>query len=453
MDMQTRTLLFDPMVSGDLNAIIPDCRIELKGECITAPAVLTICEGREFQIAVHLMDSDTPTFLTRTKRVMRPDDQLTVSGQIEGEVSLEFKVFPRSNLRRSGRNTSKVVLQASGADLVPEGMDTMTVTEIGQLLGCESDQEKSSEKSSFTAHMIFHGPRIHVRNAGSEEERVNDFMGKSASSSLDTFLFNGKGWEAALIQVKKELHLHVRSSADGSINEEREIISLIDCIKRSVAFTHGFHPWPAYMEIRRDHRIIKRFLTPRLKLRQTYLAPLSHSLGHMPSNDKTHSMISTIADGFSAMDPGQRKKLDELLWNVKSSALGDLPPLTKMLILCSASDGLTKLLGKDMGPGNTLDEWKLIAKNLGISWGWMEEVMSVRKKYRDDLSHGRLWQSDDFSYDEYYLDYPRLGCAFMTVIAAYCGYDGLIVASPFGNIVEEIAAIKDSADKKSSRSD
>jgi hypothetical protein len=68
--------------------------------------------------------------------------------------------------------------------------------------------------------------------------------------------------------------------------------------------------------------------------------------------------------------------------------------------------------------------------------------MKIRKKHRDHLSHGRLWILEDASSDAYFTDYPRLGCAFMTIIAALCGYSGHIVDDPFGGGIRKIAGWK-----------
>ena len=72
----------------------------------------------------------------------------------------------------------------------------------------------------------------------------------------------------------------------------------------------------------------------------------------------------------------------------------------------------------------------------------MSTLMEIRKKHRDSLAHGRFWEFGNESDDSYFTDYPRLGCAFMTIIAAYCGYEGPISANPIGGAVGRISKLK-----------
>lgn len=111
-----------------------------------------------------------------------------------------------------------------------------------------------------------------------------------------------------------------------------------------------------------------------------------------------------------------------------------MPESTKVLMLCSALDGLLQLIagaadGSKWLKTNSL--WRKASEQLGLSWDrWTEDIFEMRGKYRDTLAHGRLWMPEEHPIDQHFTDYARLGCAFMTLIAARCGYDGPIIADP-----------------------
>jgi hypothetical protein len=253
-------------------------------------------------------------------------------------------------------------------------------------------------------------------------------LGESSSSSFDTHQFTGESWEAALIQIDKELHLHIRNR-EPSREIDHDPVDLVERIAYAVAFTHGFQPWPVYREIRIDHRIVERWLGGHLNLGQSTFAPVSDRLGfsaRMNDEPELMKIIPRIVEGLGQMPSEHFGSIRQLLWHVLSADLGELPPATQLLIVCSALDGLMKVIGGDQN--HTLKEWKSAALAAGLSWEeWVSGIMEIRKKHRDNLSHGRLWILEEISNEAYFEDYPQLGCAFMTVIAAYCGYEGPII--------------------------
>lgn len=101
----------------------------------------------------------------------------------------------------------------------------------------------------------------------------------------------------------------------------------------------------------------------------------------------------------------------------------------------------------DVGSGKTKDEWQEAARLSVLDWqDYLLPTMEIRKKHRDHLSHGRLWILEDASSDAYFTDYPRLGCAFMTIIAALCGYSGPIVTHPFRGDISKISDFREIAE-------
>ncbi len=448
MEDKVRNLLFQPLVRETLSAIVPDFIVELSGKQIVAPARLTSEDG-DFTFTLHFMDSRPPAGLGRLeKKVLTKDDQLKVRGQIEGEIAFQCNdVFPPAGSTGRSRGTSTITVSSSRMDLTPEGDDTLTASQLRALVGLPP-QPTEGQVAGFHAHLIFHGPELRMPNAGTERRTKNDFLGEAAGSSMDTQVFSGTDYEGALIQKDEELHLHIRSKEHSSF-EKANAIDLVDRVMRAAAFVGGFHPWPAYREIRVDHPVIERWISPRLNLKQTYLAPVSGSLWssfRLDTLNPLHAIIPTITDGLGALPKAKQDRLETLIWHVRSSALSDLPGTTKMLILCAALEGLVKLVA-DHAPKSKMAAhkiWKNASNTLGINWQkWTEGIFGLWKRHRNSLAHGWLWtleESDDVG--DYFADYPRLGCAFMTLVAAWCGYEGPISADPFELRATVIGSIK-----------
>jgi hypothetical protein len=439
MDSNIRKKVFTPLASGSLSALVSDFCIHFRGKKITVPALLT-SDGKTFRFRVHFMSATPPAGLGEfTTQLQTVADRLTVSGQIDGEIAFQCRdVFRPAGGTTRSRGTSTISFNSSQMEFKAEGSDKLDNRQLASLLKAEPPPGAlPSEGHSFTAHIIFVGPKLRIRDSGSAIKRTNDFLGEAASSSADTHVFAGHGYEGALIQTDDELHLHLRSTSAGSVPAAK-IAPLVDRTCRSIGFAFGFHPWPAYREIRVDHRLKERWLSPRLGLKQTFFAPISEALWahyHGQKANPLFRIIPLIEAGLGKLKPSERKRIETLLWHVRSADLSELPDSTKMLILCAAFDGLMQLISgfsnKAKTPA-TNKVWRKASRALNLSWdGWTNGIFAIRNKYRNDLSHGRLWVRDEKDLTSDVFDYAKLGCAFMTVIAAWCGYDGPVLADPF----------------------
>jgi hypothetical protein len=159
-----------------------------------------------------------------------------------------------------------------------------------------------------------------------------------------------------------------------------------------------------------------------------------------------HTIIPTIADGLKRVLKPERKKLTNLLWHFRSGTTRDLPSSTRLLILCAVIDGLMKLIAGANDPKNAATDriWRAASDVLNFSWDrWTKEVFEVWGRHRHLLAHGWLWLTEELDAQTFFTDQARLGCAFLAFVAAYCGYDGPILADPFQNRVIAIRNIKD----------
>ena len=449
MDKRVRELLFEPLRKNILSAIIPDFVFKSGYQEISAPAQLVRHED-EFQFTLHFNSGRPPPELQSARGGFFNDaDKKTIRGQINGEISFRCDdVFPPSTMTTRSRGTSITVLDSHRMHLVAEGTDAMTTIEVHKLIG-KTTEEEHQEKAGFSAHLIYHGPKLKMFDAGTEMTTKNDFLGDAASSSADTHQFEAETWEGALIQQGFELHLHLRSREEADVDlSTEEITGIVDRANQAVGFVLGFNPWPAYREVRIDHKVVERWLSPSFDLPTTYLTPISESMWTHFLNDQAnplHRIVPIISEGLGRIPESERKRLTMLLWHFRSGAIRALPASTRLLILCAVIDGLMKLIGQARDPEHaaTNTTWHKASDNLGLSWDrWTNDIFEVWGKHRHLLAHGWLWLTEELDAQEFFTDHARLGCAFLTFVAAYCGYDGPIMADPFSNRITTIRDIR-----------
>jgi hypothetical protein len=448
MHKKVRDLILTPLVEGSLSQIIPDFTMNLSDGPVTAPAQLSARNGK-FRFAIHFMDGLPPlTLLNSKKTTFTAENTFIVSGQVVGELAFECcDVYPSFNTTTRSRGTSTLFLESKKMHLPAEGADAMCSSEVSEWLGKPLPVEEE-RPPKCRSHSIFHGPQLLIMNGTSETVQKNDFLGEASNSSLDTHVFKGAGYEGAVIQSGRELHLHLRSSEPHKWNSE-SWGSLVESIEQAVGFTHGFQPWPVYREARIDHRIIERWIACHQALGQTSFAPISRALWANVSGfdgDPLHQIIPTIAQGLGSLTPTMREGIKKLLWQFRATELSDLPPTTKLLMACSILDGMIKVLAgkadpKDKSP--TKKTWKEAWCAAGLNWeNWGSPLFELWGKHRHHLAHGWLWHSSFEEPSAYFTDYPQLCGGLNILVAAACGYDGKILTNAYRSQVVEIQSLR-----------
>ena len=126
----------------------------------------------------------------RNKQFFTKVDQLTIGGQLNGELEFQcLHVFPPSGGTFRSLGTTSFELSSTRMELVLSGADSLTSSDLDKLL--KRPARSQSGELSFSAHVIFDGPKLRSRDSGSETKSENDFLGKATNSSLDTHLFSG----------------------------------------------------------------------------------------------------------------------------------------------------------------------------------------------------------------------------------------------------------------------
>lgn len=215
MEKRVRELLFEPLRKNILSAIIPDFVFKSGDQEISAPAQLVRHENG-FQFTLHFNSGRPPPELRSARGGFFNDaDKKTIRGQINGEISFRCDdVFPPSTMTPRSRGTSITVLDSHRMHLVAEGTDAMATNQVRKLIG-RTTEEEHPEKAGFTAHLIYHGPKLKMFGAGTEKTTKNDFLGDATSSSADTHQFRAETWEGALIQQGPELPLTFEIAGRG----------------------------------------------------------------------------------------------------------------------------------------------------------------------------------------------------------------------------------------------
>jgi len=435
MDTTVRRILLEPLVAGTLSAMVANLEVRRGDFSLTAPAKLTYDrDDRDFVFTLHLATADIPEPLrVGSGGTHGTENEFELRGRIEGEVLFSGRVFPPANLNSHvTQGTSSVRLSTNRLFLTAEALDTQTLDELRAILGTKRPSPSDADVS-LTGHLIFHGPRLWITESGTDVVTSNDFLGESSRSSSDTHVFSADGWRAALIQKGRELHLHVETnSAEGS--PEEGVLQLIDNVTQAVAFTHGFLPWPVYREVRVEHRVVERWFSAHLGLKQTYAGAINRRLGlqaRTSAEDDARSIIPRIAVGWGKHHQEVRDRLETFLWNVRSSISTDLPASTQTLILCAALEGLVDTI-VGSSDGTARERWRRACNVLQISWEpWGFAMFERWRDPRNILAHGSFWLAEQAEPASFFNSHPQLVGAFNIMIAAFCGYRGPIVCNAF----------------------
>lgn len=431
-------MIFAPLLDGSLREIIPDFTMDLPDGSVTTPALVSF-DGNQFRFTIHFVGVDPPPFLfSPRKGTFTLKDTFAIRGQIGSKIAFECQdVFPPSGTTTHSRGTATVVLKSSKMHLVAEGADRMNSSELMTLLGKQPERD-DVEESDFRSHSILHGPKLRLRNAGTNTVHRNDFLGEASRSTMDTHVFNGSGYDGALIQKDKELHLHLRAKEPAADDDGLHWKNLVQRVEKAVAFTHGFQPWPVYRELRRNHVVTERWIASHINLDQTSMSPISETLWanvHGDSSNPLHQIIPVIAEGLGRLPEPIQEGLHNMLWQFKAAELSDLPGTTKLLMVCAILDGMMKLLSGKTDPSQkapTNKTWKSGCAAAGLSWDkWGNDLFELFGKHRHHLGHGWLWLPTNDDPSVYFSDYPKLCGGLNTLVAAACGYEGLVLSDVF----------------------
>jgi hypothetical protein len=176
MNSTVRKIIYEPLASENLHAVVPDFTIETAEGFITAPASLHFSPQQKYTFELHFLEKDLPKpIASHSSGVFGAGDRVKITGQIDGEIRFSADVFPSNQSRTRSRGTSSATFTADRLRLDAEGTDLLSEREIRELLGVSSSETKMGSPG-FSAHLIFHGSRLHLFDSGTKVQRENDFL-------------------------------------------------------------------------------------------------------------------------------------------------------------------------------------------------------------------------------------------------------------------------------------
>jgi hypothetical protein len=229
------------------------------------------CEDGDFCFLIHLPEGVKPPI--PPKGLILPKDFWKMEGSLEN--TFRFSIPSLGPCMAGSHNDRyRLPLEASAIELSPDAWDSMTHEEIATMLEslnqarAETDEQiqkrleaRPPKKRGKSTSVVFKGLlkdfKVLARNAGTKKSEINDALGKSDSSSLDTCHGKlGKEWEFALVQRGKDVEFQLKSrkgyKSKGPESDQRKLTAFLT----TVGFLYGKHAWPDRLEHRRSGKLV-----------------------------------------------------------------------------------------------------------------------------------------------------------------------------------------------------
>jgi hypothetical protein len=321
-------------------------------------------------------------------------------------------------------------------------------------------------------------------NAGTKTSVVNDFLPRGGpASSLDTFIDRGKDYDFALIKRDDDLHVHFESKASFRSKGQDDDWRRFRALLAAIGFTHGFQPWPFWIQYWRDGKLMTNRFTTACKLTRTPHAPFDTVIETKFIGRKgTRNSAIRLAAKFFQNKTDLSKGLAHLLFLFRESGNSSTHFDVRTLAICSLFEGMVTLMFEELGLessvlandpqfANYLTVRDRLAKRLrkiGAASGRAAyqrlagllshaEAIRVRDRYealcrffgldfqnmmksrlqawsdeRNLLAHGS-WERKDVSFD----NQASIAGAINILVLKLAGYSGRMKASTFAGQIED----------------
>ena len=165
MNNRIRGIIFDPLLRGELKALVPDLTVDLAAGPVAAAALLSQ-DGEQFVFEMHFVRSGLPhEWPVIAGGIYARENCQTIRGRINGEIAFECRdVLPPSSIIQRNDGSSVVMLQSGCMNLI-SGVDEISSRRIHELLGLGSENDQKAG-TSFHAHLIYHGPKERTDSKG-----------------------------------------------------------------------------------------------------------------------------------------------------------------------------------------------------------------------------------------------------------------------------------------------
>ncbi len=303
-----------------------------------------------------------------------------VRGTIEEEIEFTAKGRPSSSSRHFGVKTFSTLTFSFGTlDLTPSGFDTLTYAERDAVVrGIQGDGMVAEEKGDPSGNLLAAegAPATNTRaavcvlavlpdfklvaiNGGTLTIERNDFLGEQQAQAGDTFHGQMSDWRFGLIQTGADLHVHLRSTPRYASQSEADDERLIQAFLSGLAFTHGQHAWPRYLEHRREGKVVRNRVTLNAKVARTPHAPFTEAMMFGASDGSGLRQFQQALERsyiFFSQASAIQREVAQVLFVLREASSPGIPQDIALLAVCSLFESLVHAIYADrVAPGAESD--------------------------------------------------------------------------------------------------
>jgi hypothetical protein len=322
--------------------------------------------------------------------------------------------------------------------LPPRGYDTQSTAQIMELLGAheapasavaQEPEPRKPPMEEFAA--IIPGVKLLLRPHGTQSKLIHPYHGEATSSKCCCLI--GEACEGTFCLEDKDGDLWVfyrRQIFEGepTAPSARQVFSgILD----AVGFMNVCCPWPYYLEHRRDHRVIERWLAATKDCIRDTLPPMSKGRLHFGAEAQT--LFRQAAEFFSGKTE-EAELFTRSLWLIREACQKGMPLEIRLITLCSVIEGLihhfeNTLLSAEEKQMNRREKWQAITSGLSLPWTGVFDIAFERWDFfRHPLAHG-FQRRTDATGEMTFQAYSRITAAIYLLMASRMGYRGAIDSS------------------------
>ena len=462
-DSSIREFLLDPAMAGTLSVALDRFVLHSKtGDIELAAHLRCSPEGNGFILELRDNEGRDISEFFEKKAHYSENDGITADGWLDGRFPIEFTRLLRPGhstrtlvgIPQSSRatfNPSRLRIPPNHTDHLPEEIDSTAV--VGGSI-------------PYSHFAIFGSTKLTMVNKGVKEKRSHPFLGKSWNEREAVWMGEALGGEYCLHQAGDQLEIHFRHQADT----DEEAMTRFWCLIDAMSLIHAILPWPTYRQHRRDGTMLERELALHGATPQGRFVPFRKSDTY--GNSSAGTLLASLALLLSDSPKEHRQRLRRLLWVYRGADTTTAPFPTQLIGVCTVVEGLVELLleEKVQAPPDFLalrieaSKWAAArfpenphARRLAgyikgwhyqdrrTSWHaafdplfpdkpeWLDELFGIFNKHRHGLAHGNFDRilTEDSHGDIQALS--RLAGFVNLVFAAMSGFEGRLLAAPFGD--------------------
>ena len=296
-----------------------------------------------------------------------------IRGLIDGQLGfVAHGLSHHRTLNFGGNSRMTLQIDTTSLEILPSGMDSLTDDEKSALFDrvrsqaengvdaiapapaptpndkeSETPKEPNAEarpvKVRFNA--LIKGFKLIFCDSETRITESNSFLGEGYRSVGDTCHGEVPGWKFGLIQRASDLEVHFRSR-DGHVSQGVESDdSLFRAFLDGLAFTHGQHTWPLWLQHRRDGKLVLDRIHVDTQTTRSSHAPFRESLVyHARLKDAQWKLQDCLEKAylFFAVESKFRDEITRLLYLLREATSSDVAHSITLLAVCSLFESLIR---------------------------------------------------------------------------------------------------------------